>query len=82
MDNAPLFDREQLMVLRKRRGLTQEALAARAGISHQYFAALEQGKRPNPSIRTVKALAVALGISGHDIVPGLCQCPDSTPDAA
>ena len=81
MNSAPLFDREYLMVLRKRQGLTQEVLAIKAGIDHQHLAALEQGRRKNPSIRTVKAIAVALGIPGHDLVPGLCNCPDQS-DAA
>jgi transcriptional regulator with XRE-family HTH domain len=58
MDTAPLFDREHLLIVRRRRALSQEELAAKAGISHQHFAALEQGKRKNPSIRTVKALAL------------------------
>jgi transcriptional regulator with XRE-family HTH domain len=81
MDTVPLFDREHLMVIRKRQGLTQEELAAKAGIDHQHLAALEQGRRKNPSIRTVKAMALALGIPGHDLVPGLCGCPDQS-DAA
>lgn len=82
MDETPLFDREHLLVIRKRRDLTQEEAAIRAGIHPRHLAALEQGKRKNPSIRTVKALANALGIPGHDLVPGLCECPQHTPDAA
>lgn len=81
MDNAALLDREHLMVLRKRRDLTQKELAIKSGISYGLIAALEAGDRTNPTIRTVKALAGALQVPGHELVPSLCACPDQS-DAA
>lgn len=42
-------------------GLTQEDLADRAGTSQFYVSSLEAGRR-NPTIETVHALAVAMGL--------------------
>lgn len=42
-------------------GLTQEELADRAGTSQFYVSSLEAGRR-NPTIETVHALAVAMGL--------------------
>lgn len=52
--------------LRHRRemaGLTQEELAAWAGLTAQGIAAIERGRRQRPYPHTVRALAVALGLS-------------------
>lgn len=57
--------------LRERRGMTQEQLAKRAGVSQGYIAKLEPSSRPgrakavrkaNPSLPTLKRLARALGV--------------------
>jgi predicted ATPase/DNA-binding XRE family transcriptional regulator len=45
-------------------GLSQEALARRAGLSPDTVAALENGRRRNPRASTATALATALGLSG------------------
>lgn len=45
--------------LRRERGLTQEQLAERSGLSQQYISGLESGKR-NPTVRTLFELAQAL----------------------
>jgi transcriptional regulator with XRE-family HTH domain len=47
--------------LRERRGLTQEALAARAGISRAYLARIETG-RHEPTLTTLERLAKALRV--------------------
>lgn len=47
--------------MRTRRGLTQKALAKKAGISHGYLARLEIG-RHDPSLSTLARLAKALGV--------------------
>ena len=55
--------------LRRRRiaaGLTQEDLAARSGLTAKGIAALERGRRQRPYPHTVKALAVALGLSDDE----------------
>jgi transcriptional regulator with XRE-family HTH domain len=53
--------------LRKERGLTQEDLAERCGLSQQYLSGLEQGRR-NPTIVTIYEIANALGVSHVDLV--------------
>ena len=47
--------------LRSRKGLTQEALARKAGVSLGYVARLEIG-RHDPKLSTLKRLAKALGV--------------------
>ena len=47
--------------IRKERGLTQEALAEKSGLSQQYISGLENGQR-NPTIVTLFELATALGL--------------------
>jgi predicted ATPase/DNA-binding XRE family transcriptional regulator len=51
-----------LLRLRAAAGLTQEQLAARAGLSPKAIAALERGKRRSPRAATVELLANALGL--------------------
>jgi predicted ATPase/DNA-binding XRE family transcriptional regulator len=53
---------EQLRRLREAAGLTQEALAERAGLTGKAVGALERGKRQYPYPHTVRALADALGL--------------------
>jgi transcriptional regulator with XRE-family HTH domain len=48
--------------LRSQAKLSQAALAERAGLSTQFIAALEQ-RRKEPSLATLDALSVALGVS-------------------
>jgi predicted ATPase/DNA-binding XRE family transcriptional regulator len=55
------FGRE-LRVQRRAAGLSQEALAERAGISTDAIAALERGRRRQPRAYTVRALSDALGL--------------------
>lgn len=53
--------------IRKEKGLTQEQLAERSGLSQQYISGLENGQR-NPTILTLHELAVAMGVSHLDLV--------------
>ena len=57
---------ERLRRLRVAAGLSQEALAERAGLSAQAIGALETGKRRRPYPHTVAALADALGLSAPE----------------
>jgi predicted ATPase/DNA-binding XRE family transcriptional regulator len=57
---------ERLRRMRVAAGLSQEALAERAGLSAQAIGALETGKRRRPYPHTVAALAAALGLSERE----------------
>jgi transcriptional regulator with XRE-family HTH domain len=48
--------------LRARRGLSQQTLADRVGVSDAYIAMLETGTRRNPSLILLQRLARALGV--------------------
>jgi transcriptional regulator with XRE-family HTH domain len=51
-----------LRTLREQKGLTQEHVAKRAGVTKPYLSQLESGKRKNPSLPVLKRLAKALGV--------------------
>lgn len=53
--------------LRRQKGLTQEEVEARSGVSQQYLSGLEQGKR-NPTVIMLFQLAQALGVSHVELV--------------
>lgn len=52
---------------RLRQGLTQDALAAEAGMRRSYLSDLERGVR-NPSVHALGRLAMALGIEAADLL--------------
>jgi transcriptional regulator with XRE-family HTH domain len=54
---------ERLKAARRERGLTQEELAARAGVSKDIIAKLEQGQRTTARIATLARIARALGVT-------------------
>jgi transcriptional regulator with XRE-family HTH domain len=60
MPDAAVPVGEQLRTLRGQRGLTQEALAERSGISVDLIKKLEQGQRESARLTTLVALADAL----------------------
>jgi DNA-binding XRE family transcriptional regulator len=51
---------------RSHRAMTQDELAAQAGISKAYLCQIETGKREG-AVKTLKALAKALGVSMDDL---------------
>ncbi|MFD2441049.1 helix-turn-helix domain-containing protein [Paracoccus kondratievae] len=53
--------------LRREKGLTQEEVEARSGLSQQYLSGLENGRR-NPTVITLYELAQALGVSHVELV--------------
>lgn len=55
---------------REKAGLSQEALAERAGMHRDAVALLETGKR-DPRVSTVVKLAKALGMPAGDLLKGL-----------
>jgi tetratricopeptide (TPR) repeat protein/transcriptional regulator with XRE-family HTH domain len=54
---------ELLRGFRNRAGLTQAALAEKAGLSEQAISVLERGTRSRPRIDTIRSLTAALGLS-------------------
>ena len=57
----------RLKKFRAERGMTQEALAKKAGISRVYLAYLESGKY-DPTLTTLKNLAKALKVTVGELV--------------
>lgn len=53
--------------IRIEKGLTQEQLAERAGVSQYYVSLLENGGR-NPTVVSLWELSLALGVSHVDLV--------------
>ncbi len=51
-----------LKQLRTKRGLTQEELGNKVGVSYAYISMLESGVKKNPSLALLKQLAKALKV--------------------
>ena len=67
---AQILIEHKVATLRKRRGLTQAALARRSGVSQPMIAQIESGKLNNLTLRTLARTARALGASLKiDLVP-------------
>lgn len=64
---AILDGENPVKVWREQRGLTQQALAQRAGISAAYLSQIESGKRSG-STAVLQAITQALGLTLDDIV--------------
>ena len=62
----PLKDR--LKQLRAAAGLTQQALATKAGLSMATVIHMEGGRTPDPRASTLKALARALGVTVDELL--------------
>lgn len=60
------FDPARLADFRKRAGLSQRALARKAGVAQSVIAGLERGKYP-PSETSLGKLANALGVSPSEL---------------
>ena len=66
MDMRKLVGRNAARI-RRERGMTQEELAEKSGLSQQYLSGLEQGRR-NPTIVTIYEIALALEVSHVKLV--------------
>jgi len=67
---AQILIEHKIAELRKRRGLTQAALAERSGVSQPMIAQIESGKLNNLTLKTLARTARALGASLKiDLVP-------------
>lgn len=58
----------QLRAVREAVGVSQEELAAQAGLHRTYVGLIERGER-NVSLRTIEKLAVALGVEMSELMP-------------
>ncbi|WP_330228594.1 helix-turn-helix domain-containing protein [Nocardia sp. NBC_00508] len=65
-EDGPFVGR-QIRTIRARRGITQQVLADRVGLSRGAIAKFENGERPVDSRRTLYALAAALGVRVADL---------------
>lgn len=67
---AQILIEHKVATLRKRRGLTQAALARRSGVRQPMIAQIESGKLNNLTLKTLARTARALGASLKiDLVP-------------
>jgi transcriptional regulator with XRE-family HTH domain len=57
---------QRVRELRQRLGISQEALATRAGIHRTYMGGVERGER-NISLKNIIRLANALNVRPHDL---------------
>jgi len=68
--------------LRVERGLSQEALAERAGLEYKHYQKIETGKWPGVYLETAEAIAKALGITMGgllDFQPGVAKKVQNLP---
>lgn len=79
-DDLTAFGR-WLRAAREERGITQQALADRAGLSRSYLSDLERGRGVRPTIPTLDRLATALGVANLDLLwaAGVLQTPSRGP---
>lgn len=59
---------EQIAAIRRRRNMTQEALAKAAGMSRPQLAAIESGRTVNPGVFTLIPLARVLAVTLDELV--------------
>lgn len=84
---TPAVDPGRLTQLRKRRGLTQGALANKAGLSKQTIYRLERGRQSGNQQKSLEGLCRALGVdadvlSGRKSLPLSEQRMDELPDGS
>ena len=70
LDVMPRISGDRLRRVRDRRLLSQRELAERAGLSPTTILKLESGRVDEPHPRTVRKLAVALGVDPDELVRG------------
>jgi len=68
-DSQPTPFGARLKALRKAAGMSQPKLAELIGATRQAVARLENSPEANPTIETVRKLAVALNCTPNDLIP-------------
>lgn len=61
---------KRVRALRNKRGHSQEEFAARCRLDRTYISGIERGRR-NPSLRNIKKIAAALGVTTSQFFKGL-----------
>lgn len=59
---------KRIRFLRKSQGMTQEKLAAKAGLCYKYIGEIERGE-VNPSLKSMMEVASALGVNIQNLFP-------------
>ena len=59
---------KMLKAIRTLRGMTQEDLARRAGVSRQVIASIEAGRHRDPRLSTLERIANALDLNVEDLL--------------
>lgn len=62
-----------LKALREARGLSQQQLAEKAGVSISVLFQIEQGRKKDPKLSTLVSLAEGLGISPAEFVAAVMR---------
>ena len=57
-----------ILELRKKRGISQNELARRAGVKQSVISYIENGRTKHPRIDTLTAIAAVLGVSVDTLV--------------
>lgn len=57
----------QIRAVRKAKGLSQESLAEKSGLHHNYIGGVERGER-NVSLENLNKIAHGLGVRMHDLL--------------
>jgi transcriptional regulator with XRE-family HTH domain len=68
---------ERLKALREAKGLSQQELATGADVSMSLVAKLEQGKKADPRVSTVLALASTLGVGPGGMLDNLLPAAEA-----
>src|SRR5262249_29061409 len=71
---------ERLKALREAKGLSQQELATGAGLSMSLVAKLEQGKKADPRVSTVLALAATLEVGPGAMLDNLAPAAEAAGD--
>lgn len=59
---------ETIKKYRLQKGMSQDKLSKLADVAFHTVVKIESGDTPNPTIETVKKIAVALGVSVDDLI--------------
>lgn len=66
---------ERLRELRERAGLSLSEAGEAAGLQRQHWSAYETGKRPNPTLAVMGAMARALDVELAELLAGVDELP-------